>query len=142
LGIGLKKSMPAGRPSDYSVETAATICTMMAEGTALVEICQRPEMPHLSTVYRWLLANAEFREMYAQGREWQADTMADRAVLMATKGGSVIADPATARVQLDAIKWAAAKFNKKYADKTNINLGGQDGAPPVQQKLVISWEDG
>lgn len=132
--------MPAGRPSDYTPELAATICTLLAEGYPLVEICQRPEMPGLSTVYRWLVAHEEFRQLYAQGREWQADTMADRAVLMATRGGNAIADPAAARVQLDAIKWAAAKFNRRYAEKTNLNIGGQEDAPPVQTETVIRWE--
>lgn len=133
--------MPAGRPSDYTPELAATICTLLAEGHPLVEICQRPEMPGLSTVYRWLIAHPEFRELYAQGREWQADTMADRAVMMATRGGMAISDPAAARVQLDAIKWAAAKFNKKYADKTNLNIGGQEDAPPVKAEVIYKWQD-
>lgn len=90
---------------------------MLAEGNALVEICLREDMPAIRTVYRWLMAHDEFRQMYTQAREWQGETMADRAALMATKGSQLIGDPAVARVQLDAIKWAAAKFNKKYSEK-------------------------
>lgn len=119
--------MPAGRPSDYTIEKAEEICTLLAEGNALVEIVEREDMPAMRTVYRWLFAHEEFRQMYAQAREWQGETMADRAALMATKGSRAIGDPAVARVQLDAIKWAAAKFNKKYSEKFVIPEG-EDGA--------------
>lgn len=128
--------MPAGRPSDYTVEKAREICAMLAEGTPLVEIVQREDMPALRTVYHWLLAHEEFRQMYAQGREWQADTMADRAALMALRGGSAIIDPAVARVQLDAIKWAAAKFNKKYAEKVDHQHGGNIQVTVVNHALL------
>src|SRR4051812_16054627 len=130
--------MPAGRPSDYSTELTDDICRQIAEGMSMQEICSRPEMPHVATVYRWLQRHAGFRDTYVSARERQAHTIADRAVAMALDGDRVISDPQAAKVQLDAIKWTAARLAPKvYGNKAEITIGGQPDAPLTQ---VIRWE--
>lgn len=116
----------AGRPTDYSEEVAERICVMLAEGSAMVEITARDDMPAQSTVYRWLERHSEFSERYIRARENQAHTIADRAVLMALRGSSVIVDPQAAGVQLNAIKWAAGRLAPKvYGDKLDVTSEGQ-----------------
>jgi hypothetical protein len=130
--------MPAGRPSDYSMELTDDICRQLAEGMSMQEICSRPEMPHVATVYRWLQRHAGFRDTYVSAREQQAHTIADRAVAMALDADRVITDPQAAKVQLDAIKWTAARLAPKvYGDKAAISIGGNLGQPLTQ---VIRWE--
>src|SRR3954452_5806773 len=130
--------MPAGRPSDYSVELTNDICRQLAEGKSMLEICSRPEMPHVSNVYRWLRRHEGFRDRYVSAREQQAHTIADRAVAMALDGDRVIADPQVAKVQLDAIKWMAARLAPKvYGDKADIAIGGKPDQPLTK---VIRWE--
>jgi hypothetical protein len=129
--------MTEGRPSDYTLEMAETICRELAEGRSMVELTMRPNMPAQSTVYLWLEKHPEFSEMYTRARERQAHTIADRAAHMALHGA---ADPQSAAVQLNAIKWMAARLAPKhYGDKLDLNHGGQGKENP--QRLVIGWDD-
>jgi hypothetical protein len=121
-----------GRPSDYTSELAADICARLANGEPLTSICVGEDMPGLSTVYRWLAADAVFRDMYARAREDQADTLADEIVKIADTED----DPAKARVRVDARKWVAAKLKpKKYGDKVDHTLGS-DPDKPLITKVV------
>src|SRR5215213_8473767 len=130
--------MPAGRPSDYSLELTDEICRQLAEGKSMAEICAKPEMPHVSNIYRWLRRHEDFRERYVLARQQQAHTIADRAVAMALGGDRVISDPQVAKVQLDAIKWTAARLAPKvYGNKTELNVGGQAENPLTQ---VVRWD--
>lgn len=127
--------MPAGRPTEYSEELSESICTMLAEGSSMVEITMRPDMPGQRTVYQWLERIPEFAQRYAQARERQAHTIADRAVHMALRGCE---DPQSAAVQLNAIKWAAGKLAPKvYGDKLDLNHGGQGADNPV--RVTYGW---
>lgn len=117
--------MPAGRPTDYTPELAATICAELASGRSMVELTMRPDMPGQTAVYEWLERYPEFAKMYSRAREWQAHTIADRATHMALHGA---ADPQSAAVQLNAIKWMAARLAPKvYGDKMTNEHTGPDG---------------
>lgn len=135
--------MALGRPSDYSLETAATICARLAAGESLVRICRDDDMPAVSAVYMWLIKHAEFAEMYARAREHQADTLADEILDIAeeepgtttTDRGTPCVDGAAVqhqRMRVDARKWIAAKLKpRKYGDKVTNELTTPDGKPPV-----------
>lgn len=79
------------RPSEYTIELAELICERLSEGKTLTEICParmsavpvewgKINFPHISTVFRWLAANAEFRDMYTRAREAQADVWANEII--------------------------------------------------------------
>jgi transposase-like protein len=130
--------MPAGRPSDYSMELTNEICRQLAEGKSMAEICAKPEMPHVSNIYRWLRRHQDFRERYVLAREQQAHTVADRAIAMALGGTTIITDPQVAKVQLDAIKWTAARLAPKvYGHRADVAIGGNLDQPLTH---VIRWE--
>lgn len=129
---------PRGRPSAYSDEIAATICTRIAEGDSLRKICKGEGMPSQSMVYRWLddEANAGFREQYARARAAQGDTYADRIgdIGEAVIDGSIKHD--AARVAVDALKWAAGKLApKKYGDRVALDHGAQDSLSDLMQAI-------
>lgn len=125
-----------GRHSEYSEETAGTICARLAQGDPLVKICREDEFPDVSTVYRWLISNDSFREMYARAREDQADTLADQIIDIAdtckkgvkttTKANGDIETTEgdmveRSRLQMEARKWVAAKLKpRKYGDKLDV----------------------
>lgn len=136
------------RPTDYSQELAATICSKLADGESLKSICSADEMPDKATVYRWIIAHEEFRDLYARAREDQADTLADEIIDIADQSNhDTIVDEhgnerpdgewiARSRLRVDARKWVASKLKpKKYGDSmthkgdasepisVNINLG-------------------
>lgn len=124
------------RPTIYSEELSALICARLASGEPLVRICKDEEMPGTSTVYRWLAASQEFRDMYARAREDQADTLADEIIEIAddgandtyTKDGIELTNHdviARSKLRVDARKWIAAKLKpRKYGDKVEHEHGG------------------
>jgi hypothetical protein len=115
-----------GRPSDYSPETADAICEQLAAGRGLVDICTDEGMPHRVTVYRWMEAHEEFRNMYARARETQADTFVDQIVRIA----DFVEDPQKARVMIDARKWVAGKMRPRvYGEKTTTTHEGNPENP-------------
>ena len=125
-----------GRPSDYTPEKAAEICGRLAEGESLKNICRGEEMPDIKTVYRWMMANAEFRHQYACAREDQADTMADEIIDIADEK---LEDANSRRVRIDARKWVAAKLKpKKYGDKVETTVQGPGGGP-VENKWTVEF---
>jgi hypothetical protein len=139
-----------GRPTDFSDELANRILERLADGDSLRKICAGDDMPNRSTVFRWLAAQAEFRDLYALARECQADAYADDVVALADQvlegkttiekqvavslgnnGGSQLQDTTETRtsdavdrskLMVDARKWAAAKLApKKYGEKLELS---------------------
>jgi hypothetical protein len=157
--------MAGGRPSSYTTDIGAGLCARLADGESLKAICAGDDMPDKATVYRWLAANDEFRDLYTRAREDQADTLADEIVaiadeectmIRAEKHPGVRADDddgyaevvfdstavARNRLRVDARKWVAAKLKpKKYGDKIQQELSGPDGKdllPPVIQIVAVA----
>ena len=62
-----------GRPSIYTDELAETICSRMAEGESILQICRDDDMPDNATIYRWLPTKPGFCDKYMRAREVQAD---------------------------------------------------------------------
>ncbi len=140
-----------GRPSDYTEELAADICGKLAMGQPLVRICREESMPHVSTVYRWLVAKPAFRDMYARAREDQADTLADEIVDIADETPDIVTDDEKGvfmidgaaiqrqRLRVDARKWVAAKLKpRKYGDRIAQEMSGPDGQP-LQTSLTVEF---
>ena len=74
--------MPAGRPSDYSVELADDICRLLAEGKSMVEFAPSPRCPTSRISIDGCEGTKDFRDSYVSAREQQAHTITDRAVEM------------------------------------------------------------
>lgn len=107
---------------EFSQDVFDTICERISNGESLRAICLAKEMPNRSNVFRWLEQNESLRDQYARARESQADAYADDCTFIADTAD----DPAKARVQIDARKWAASKLApKKYGDK--IQHTGEGG---------------
>jgi hypothetical protein len=127
-----------GRPSSYTEETAHEILEGLASGLSLVTICRDSGL-HISTVFRWLEANPDFRDKYARARESQADVLAEEILNIAddTKSDP---DANSRRLRADVRKWYAGKIRpKKYGDSSQVdlNLGGQQGNP-VEVNVQLS----
>ena len=86
-----------GRPSDFTDEIATRICDLLMDGLSMRSICQADDMPHRTTVVRWLERYPEFASMYAHARTLQADLMDD--MILETANACT---PATA--QADRVK--------------------------------------
>lgn len=100
----------------------------MSEGESVRKICHDPNMPAMSTVFKWLNKHASFSEQYARAREARADKYVDELVDIADEGSNE--DAQILRLRMDARKWAASKLApKKYGDKVDLNHGGQADNP-------------
>jgi GTP1/Obg family GTP-binding protein len=101
-------------------------------------------MPDRATVYRWLLEQPQFCDMYTRAREEQADTLADEIIAIADespeinevrdKHGDVVdvkidsGYVAYQKQRIEARKWTAMKLKpKKYGDK--LELAGDPNNP-------------
>lgn len=111
------------RPSEYSEALADRICDELMDGKSLVKICAAEDMPHRSTVIRWMAADEDFATKCARAREAQADYMDDMIldVAMASTSDTAAAD----RVKISAFQWRASKLQpKKYGDRLDLNHSG------------------
>jgi hypothetical protein len=112
----------AGRPSDYTPELADRICALIAEkDTSLRQICAMPEMPHRTTVNRWLEAHEEFAAKYARARESQGDVIFEDMRAIEQKVLNRKLSPQAARVVLNNQQWRASKLAPK---RFGVGVGG------------------
>lgn len=110
-----------GRASEYTQETADSICEQIADGRSLRSICADVGMPDKATVFRWLAAHETFRDQYARARESQADSLFDDILEIA----DTAEDAQLARLRVDARKWMAGKLKPKvYGDKIGLDHSG------------------
>ena len=116
-----------GRPSAYSEELADALFEMIVTGQSLTAICQREDMPHKATVYRWLGQNEEFRRRYAMACEYRAEHLGDEIIDIADNGAPD--DTQRARLMVSTRQWLMAKMApKKYGDKITNEIGGIEGS--------------
>jgi len=132
------------RKSTYTKQMADIICIRLSGGESLKEIVRAEGMPDRATVYRWLLEQPAFCDMYTRAREEQADTLADEIVAIADespevnevkdKEGNVIdikidsGYVAYQKQRIEARKWTAMKLKpRKYGDK--LELAGDPNSP-------------
>ena len=130
--------------STYNTQMADIICIRLSEGESLKEIVKTEGVPNRATVYRWLLEQPAFCDMYTRAREEQADTLADEIIAIADespeineirdKHGDVIdikidsGYVAYQKQRIEARKWTAMKLKpKKYGDK--LELAGDPNNP-------------
>jgi hypothetical protein len=113
------------RQTDYTEELADSICTKLAEGLSLRQICNDDSMPHRITVIRWMGKDEAFATKCARARAEQADLMDDRILEIANKLEAGEMAPDVARVALSALQWRASKLQpKKYGDKQHVEHSG------------------
>jgi hypothetical protein len=130
---------PPHRPVEYTEDIADEICWRITHGEPLVRICADEHLPHVATIYRWLIRFPIFCDMYTRAREEQADTNADEILAIADemppeytdeKGRTTIDHSYLAwqKQRIEARKWTAAKLKpRKYGDRVALE-GVEDGA--------------
>jgi len=141
-----KPKRPVGAPTHYTRDKAVEICARISNGESLAQMVKDPDMPVQSTVYKWLIDNPEFSEMYTRAREWQADTNADQILQIADEHPPEYTDDkgrtsldssyiAWQRSRIDARKWTAMKLKpRKYGDR--MQMSG-DSENPFEMKVDL-----
>ncbi len=132
--------MPAGRPSEFTMELADYICSEIAGGTNLKRLCDRKDMPARITVYRWLRQNPEFDNNYVKAIKNRADYRYDTIddVVDEMRTGKI--DPQVARIQIDTIKWQTGKEKPKTYGDTVRHTGDEE--QPIVVKDITEYDKG
>ena len=154
--------MPAGRPTKYTKELAQEICSGLASGLSLREVCRANNMPDERTVRQWALDDLHgFSPQYARARELGYQSMADELMEIADDGtNDWIQRHGTeeeqemfvlngehvqrSRLRVDTRKWMLSKMLPKvYGDKTQLQHSGPDGGPIaiVEERIVKAKAD-
>lgn len=144
----------SGRQSEFTQDLADQICERMANGESLRQVCRDAPMPHRRTVFRWIDDQPKFAHQYARAREALQEHWADEILDIADEGSNDFMDRkndsgetidrvvdhehiSRSRLRVDTRKWLLSKLApKKYGEKVDVNLGGQDGNNPVQLEDV------
>ena len=127
-----------GRPTDYSPELAADICSRLAAGSSLRAICMLDSMPSASSVFLWLTKYPDFSENYAKAVDERAAGMFDDMLDIADGVEPEASHVAKARLRVDTRKWALARMNpKKYGEKV-AHVGDKD-EDPIQTELAVKF---
>lgn len=117
-----KEPKKNGRPTIYTPELAAKICSAIENGVRGIEyLCKvREDFPVAETVRQWLFHNKhpEFTKNYALAKKRQADAIADEIVDVSyeaklDKYGRV----EKPKLMVSALTWAASKLApRKYGE--------------------------
>lgn len=143
--------MPAGRPSIYSDELAATICRRIGAGESLRSICRDDDMPDRDTVRVWRTEKADFHERMMQARIAQAENMADELMDIADDGTNDYVDRVRddgttdrvldsehyqrSRLRVDTRKWYLSKVLPKiYGDKLGVEVSGDTALLAIMEE--------
>ena len=141
-----------GRPSEYSADLAAKICSVLAEGRSLRDVCSDEGMPAESTVRAWAVEDREgFSAQYARAREIGYHAMADELMDIADDGRNDWMERRgegdagwqangeniqRSRLRVDARKWMLSKVLPKiYGDKVTQEHTGPNGGPVQVQRV-------
>jgi hypothetical protein len=129
--------MPRGRPTLYTEALAADICSQLANGKTLTDICKQDGYPCRDTVNAWMRdqKRADFAAAYARARDEQADWFFEE--ILATANETTNENAQAQRVKIDALKWVSSRLApKKYGER--VAVGGDENAPPIRQEMVIT----
>jgi hypothetical protein len=138
-----------GRKETYTpamiAELTAEICTRIAQGEPLRQICREHHMPGWVTVYEWIKTDDDFAERFARARELGYDAIAEETLEIANTPimGEELelegqgADAKVTKVkrsdmlghrklQIETRLKLLAKWSpKKYGDKQQVEMSGQ-----------------
>lgn len=135
--------MPVGRPSVYSDDIAAEVCSRIASGESLRKICKDDHMPTISSIMLWLCdgKHSQFSEQYAEARRVQAEALADELMEIADDGRNDFMEQSVdgggvayklngehiqrSRLRVDTRKWYLSKVLPRFADKQQIEHSGK-----------------
>lgn len=121
------------KPTEFSDELWLVICDRLSDGQSLRKICEDPEMPSKTSVFRWLRDNKKLSDQYARAKEESADSFAEDMLEIAreadVKNGNAVQ---RARLEIDTMKWLMSKQKpKKYGDKLDLTSDGKALPTPI-----------
>ena len=100
-----------------TVSPVNTVLRIILNGGSLKEATETAGITH-QIFHRMLSSDREMAAAYARAVEIKGDILADQVIQIADGNG----DPAKVRNQIQARQWLAAKLNKKYSERIDLNV--------------------
>lgn len=136
-----------GRPTKYDDDLIDEICTRVANGTPLREICREEGKPAWTTFYNWINADKELFERFARARELGTDAIAEDTLAIIDAPPERVEDEKSSRVDSGYVQWQKnrvelrlkllSKWNpRKYGDR-QILAGDKDAPLEVNGVLAL-----
>ena len=124
-----------GRPTEYDIKLAEQICDAIAsDSKGLKRICaENPTFPDRSTIFRWIIKNKDFCDMYEKAKYFQVEALADDLIEIADDNsldsvendkGNIVCNSEyvnRSRLKVETRKWIMERLRAKKYGKT-INL--------------------
>ena len=134
------KPAPRKPPVRYTERLAKKICSQLAEGKFLQDICQDDKMPTHATVLRWVVENKEgFRDQFMAANQARAYGWAEQCVAIADGSDDLNKD----KFRVETRQWWIGKMLPQvFGDRPVI----EHQAPVMigqvnQQVLAMGTED-
>jgi hypothetical protein len=141
--------MSESKPAVITAEIAQELCTRIASGRSVRDVCDDEDMPERSKVYRLLAVDDGFANQYARAMDARAYALAEELFEIADDGsndwmrrngkdgetawqenGEAIRRSA---LRVDVRKWALARMApKRYGDKVTVSGPGDNGEHVVK----------
>jgi len=120
--------------STYNKELAMEICvTISSSSKSLATIAGELGL-EVRTVWRWIAAVDEFRDMYEKAKEQQADYLVEEMVEIADEPSKDLVDAQDRKLRVGVRQWAASKLKaKKYGVNSNVDVN-------VNMRRVVSGD--
>ena len=134
-----------GRPTDYTPELAAIICSKLASGESMRTVCKSDDMPSRTTLFLWISKHETFSNQYAIAKQEAAEALAEEMFDIADDGSNDWMEQHSkdaglaaykvngesiqrSRLRVDVRKWYISKIKpKKYGDTIQQEITAPEG---------------
>jgi hypothetical protein len=126
----------------FDQSKADEICSLIAEGVPLREICRQDGMPKWRTVYDWMEANQEFAAHFARARITGFDAIAQEALSIADDGRNDWMDRNRPDGSADQVLNAEHVQRSKLRIETRLKLLAKWDPKRYGEKLALTDGEG
>lgn len=116
-----------GQPTKFTPELWERILVAVATYQDLIEICTQPDMPAVSTIYRWMRENPDLKEDMRGA--WEMFSMLGKSYNQnILRGGSMSSGDTRRDIELaNDNRWFMGKTNRRdFGEKTMVEVTVQD----------------
>ncbi len=122
--------------SKFDMDIVMDICSKIADGHNIKEICKNDSRIHYDTFRRWKRDNTVVYDLYIKAIQDKADSVDAKIdeIWEGCRKGQY--DASTANVLIQTLKWKAAKYYPKmFGDRQEIKHDVSD-VKPLEFKIV------
>ncbi len=136
-----KVARKRGQPTKFTPERWQHILETVATYGDLIEACDKPDMPNVRTIYRWMEANPELKDQLRGA--WEMFSMLGHSVNNNILRGGKLSTGDFRRDEALAAqnRWFMSKTNRRdFGDKQQVDVIHHD--PVILDGIIIDGDGG